>query len=311
MTLGRPNDAGSRLEIIAAGLACTVQDLGRPGHAHEGVPPSGAADAASHRLANRLVGNDETDATLEATLGGLVVRLAGGGPARAVALTGAPAPLRVAGRPAPLYAPVAVRPGEVVELGTPAHGLRSYLAVAGGVDAAAELGSRSTDVLSGLGPPPLAAGDTIPLGRPPAAAAAAADVAPARGGGRRGATTLAVVAGPRDDRLGPGGWELLLATTWIAASTSNRIGVRLDGPALATVAGELPPEGVVTGAVQVPPSGRPVVFLADHPVTGGYPVVAVLADDEAVAAAAQIRPGQQVRFRRAGASPTRSSGGWQ
>lgn len=285
------------LLVRAAGPLSTVQDLGRPGHAHEGVPPSGALDRPSHRLANRLVGNPATAATLEVTLGGLAVTLGGDGPARSVALTGAPAPLRVGGRHAPLYAPVAVRPGETVELGLATHGLRCYLAVAGGIVVPAELGSRSADLLSGLGPPPLEPGTRLPLGDA-LAAPAAVDVAAAAGppAPAAGIATVAVVPGPRSDRLGPGGWEALVAADWTVAPTSNRVGLRLTGPRLPVLAGEVPPEGIATGALQLPPGGRPVVFLADHPVTGGYPVVAVVAGEVGLAALAQLRPGAAVRF---------------
>lgn len=280
--------------VLRTGVSTTVQDLGRAGHAHEGVPPSGAADPLSHRLANRLVGNAETCATLEVVLGGLAVRIDGPG-VRTVAVAGAPAPLLVGGRPAALNAPVAARPGDIVELGAPRSGLRTYLAVAGGIAAPTELGSRSTDLLSGLGPPPLSPGDVLPLGPPPRVSPAV-DVAPTRVAAYG---ALAVLPGPRADRLGPGGWDRLLATAWVVAPTSNRVGLRLEGPPLPVASGELPPEGIVTGAVQVPPGGRPVVFLADHPVTGGYPVVAVLADDDDLAAAAQARPGERLRLRRA------------
>lgn len=282
------NTAG--LEVLAAGALTTVQDAGRPGHAHEGVPPSGAADARSYALANRLVGNPAGEAALEVTLGGLRVRLAGGA-IRHMAVAGAPAPLVVDGRPVPVLAPVAVRPGQVVELGLPPAGLRSYLAVAGGVDVAPELGSRSADVLSGLGPPPLQAGDVLPLGAPgpppPAVDAAPPPAMPA---------TVELLAGPRDDWLTDASWNALAAAAWTVSADSNRVGVRLAGPTLEIARrGELPPEGIVTGAVQVPPSGQPVVFLTDHPVTGGYPVVAVV-DDDGLSVVAQARPGATLRL---------------
>ena len=243
-----------------------------------------------------LVGNLPGAATIEVTLGGLAVVLKGTGAVRSVALTGAPAPLVVGGRPAALYAPVAVRPGEAVVVGTPGRGLRSYLAVAGGVEVAAEVASRSTDLLSGLGPPPLQPGQRLPLGGPIATGPApGADVAAVSApGGVAG--RVRIVPGPRADRLGPGAWQELTSVTWIVAPTSNRVGLRLAGPRLATVPGELPPEGLCTGAVQVPPGGHPVVFLADHPVTGGYPVVGVVDGDADLAALAQLRPGDELRL---------------
>ncbi len=298
---------GPGLVVLDPGRLTTVQDLGRPGHAHEGVPPSGALDLPSHRLANRLAGNDPTAATLEITLGGLAVTLEGPGPARAIAVTGAPTPLLVGGQPAPLYLPVGVRPGETLVLGTPGHGLRSYLAVAGGIAVATTLGSRSTDLLSGLGPPPLRAGDHLPLGPPPPGPPppgldVAAAASPAAAGTAARPSVVALHPGPRPDALAPGGWETLTSAAWVVAPASNRVGLRLAGPALRTVSGELPPEGMATGGVQVPPGGQPVVFLADHPVTGGYPVVGVVDAEADLARLAQLRPGSVLRLA-VGASP--------
>jgi biotin-dependent carboxylase-like uncharacterized protein len=288
------------LLVLDGGPLTTVQDLGRPGHAHEGVPPSGAADRCAHGLANRLVGNPTTEATLEITFGGLRLRLTGGG-TRHVALTGAPGPLVVGGRAAPIYRAVAVRPGELVAVGPPVAGLRSYLAVAGGIATAPELGSRSSDLLSGLGPPPLHAGAILAVG--PAAVTPAADVVPVPDLG--GDAELRFTRGPRDDWLSPDAWELVVSTPWRVAGASNRVGLRLEGPPLRdTAGGELAPEGIVTGAVQVPPGGRPIIFLNDHPVTGGYPVVAVI-DDDSLPAAAQARPGTVVRL-----LPARSGYRW-
>ena len=277
------------IEVVAAGPSTTVQDLGRPGHAHLGVPPSGALDRPAAELANRLVGNSADAAVLETTLSGPTLRL-DGSPLRWIALTGAAASLRVGGRPVPLFAPVAVRAGQLVEVGAAVTGLRSYLAVSGGVDVAAVLGSRSTDLLGGLGPPVLRDGDHLPLGSP--TNAPFVDVAPAPTPG----SVLRVIPGPRADRLVDGALASLTSGVWTVSPRSNRIGVRLLGEPLAwAVPDELPSEGLVTGSVQVPPNGQPVVFLADHPVTGGYPVLAVLRE-ASLPSAAQLRPGASVRF---------------
>ncbi len=157
----------SVLEVVErAGPLTTVQDLGRPGYAHLGVPRSGALDPPALRLANRLVGNPEDAAGLEITLGRLRARLDRAG---TVALTGAGAPLRVDGRPAPLErAGIRAGPGACIEVGAAVAGLRPYLAVAGGIAVPPVLGSRSTDTLSGLGPPSLRDGVTLPLGTPTA-----------------------------------------------------------------------------------------------------------------------------------------------
>ena len=277
------------IEVVRSGPLATVQDLGRAGYAHLGVPFSGAADRASLCLANRLVGNAEDVAGLELTFGGAALRFAS---AAWIAVTGAPLSVR----PGTMNAPCHVPAGAVVEFGTPSSAVRTYLAVRGGIDVPPVLGSRSTDVLSGLGPAPLSAGDRLPVGR--ATGLITVDVAP--GLEPEEEPVLRIAAGPRDD------WFETLAPLTRAAyevtAQSNRVGVRLDGPALVRRRqGELPSEGMVTGSVQVPPNGLPIVFLADHPTTGGYPVAAVLVAED-IPRAAQLRPGQRVRFRFVGGS---------
>ncbi|GHF73666.1 allophanate hydrolase [Kitasatospora xanthocidica] len=276
--------------VARPGLLTTVQDLGRPGHAHLGVPRSGALDRPAHRLANRLVGNPETAATLETTLLGCAVRVE-----RAVtaAVTGAPCAVRVDGRPAAWAAPVRLPAGALLEVGPATRGVRSYVAFAGGIAVVPVLGSRSTDLLSGLGPPPLAAGDALPLGEP-SGASGGADVVPCSGAPE--VVVLPLLLGPRDDWFTARSLASLARADYRVSPTSNRIGLRLDGPGLERAReGELPSEGMVLGAVQVPPSGRPVIFLADHPTTGGYPVVGVV-PATALPAAAQAAPGTPVRF---------------
>jgi biotin-dependent carboxylase-like uncharacterized protein len=279
------------IEVLRPGPLATVQDLGRPGYAHLGVGRSGAADRAGLRLANRLVGNPETAAGLEITLGGFAARF----DARAlVALTGAPAPARLAGRTAAPYGPVEAGPGDVLELGPPDRGVRTYLAVRGGIDVPAVFGSRATDLLGGLGPPALAAGTRLPVGGG-TAGFPIVDLAPLPEPPAE--LTLAVRAGPRADWFAPGALDLLGSRPYEVTPDSNRVGVRLSGPPLRHAgARELPTEGLVEGALQVPPSGQPIVMLADHPVTGGYPVIAVV-DEDAIALAAQARPGDRIRFR--------------
>jgi biotin-dependent carboxylase-like uncharacterized protein len=287
------------LEVLATGPLATVQDLGRPGYAHWGVTRSGAADRVSARLANRLVGNPEDAASIEVTFGGLRVRATGD---LRVTVTGAPCPVRVGQRPVAPNVPVALPSGEELSLDPPDRGLRSYVAVQGGLDVAPVLGSRATDLLGELGPPVLRDGDELPVGDlvadyPPV------DLAAVRGPAA-GAVELRVLLGPRDDWFTAEARDQLLAQTWVAEPDSSRIGVRLAGAALERARDdELTSEGVVRGALQVPPSGSPTVFLADHPVTGGYPVICVVLDED-VDRAAQVRPGQAVRFRVAG-SPAR------
>lgn len=288
MTDTLPTDRA--LEVVRAGALTTIQDLGRPGHAHLGVTGSGALDRPAHRLANRLVGNPAGAATLETTLNGCAVRA---GADVTVAVTGAPCPVTVDGRPAPWGAPVRVPAGSVVSAGTATHGVRSYLAFSGGVDVAPVLGSRATDLLSGLGPEPLTDGTLLPLGTA-GGLPVHAPVLPCPGPPRD--LVLPVVLGPRDDWFTARGLRTFASGTYRVSTSSNRIGLRVEGPPLERAGtGELPSEGMVTGAVQVPPDGLPVVFLADHPTTGGYPVIGIV-PEEALAAAAQAAPGTALRF---------------
>jgi biotin-dependent carboxylase-like uncharacterized protein len=279
------------LTVLASGPLATVQDRGRSGFAAIGVPRSGAADAAAAGLANRLVGNAAAAAVLEVTAGGLRIRAER---TVLIAVTGAPAAVTVDGRAAPFGAPLTLAPGAVLGLGVPPVGLRTYVAVRGGIAVPRVLGSRSTDTLSGLGPTPLAQGDRLPVGDL-AAEEPFVDVAPVRPPSSE--PVLRVLPGPRRDWLDPAAWTALTRELWTVTADSNRVGLRLAGPELTRArTDELPSEGLVPGAVQVPPDGAPVLFLADHPVTGGYPVLAVVATPD-LGAAAQLRPGDSLRFR--------------
>lgn len=279
------------IEVVAPGPLCTVQDLGRPGLAHLGVGHSGATDRPALRLANRLVGNPEGAAGLEATLGGLALRFEAAG---LVAVAGAPALVTVGGRAGGMYAPLPVRAGETVDLGAPERGVRCYVALRGGIAVEPVLGSRSTDLLAGLGPPQLVAGMRLLVGED-AGDFPAVDVAPVRP--LPDVVVLRALLGPREDWFTPQARETLGRQTYDVSPASDRVGLRLHGPALQRArSDELPSEGMVEGALQVTPDGMPVLLLADHPVTGGYPVIAVVDPDD-VHLAAQARPGQQVRFR--------------
>ncbi len=280
------------LQVLATGALTTVQDLGRPGFAAIGIGASGAADRRSCALANRLVGNQREAAALELTFGGLSVQASG---IVLLAVTGAPCTLTT-NRPAGagMNAPFYLRDGEQLVIGAPSTGLRTYLAVRGGVDVPSVLGSRSTDLLAGLGPDPLAPGDELRVGEQKAAAPGV-DLAPVPDPPGE-VVDLSVVPGPRDDWFVPEALAALTAEPYAVSSDSNRIGMRLEGRELVRRrTDELPSEGMVPGALQVPPNGRPTVFLADHPVTGGYPVIAVVVRPD-VDRAAQARPGQPVHF---------------
>lgn len=288
------------LVVRSAGALSTVQDLGRPGWYHIGVGVAGAADRASHRLANRLLGNAEDAATVECLLGGLVLEATA---TVTVAVTGAPAPVTVDGVPAGHSSVVTLRAGQRLALGMPPAGLRAYVAVRGGLDVPAVLGSRSRDTLAGIGPEPLAGGRELPVGAP-LGPWPGVDVAPVRL--PSGEPVVArVMLGPRDDWFtDPGD---LFRGAWRVSADCDRVGARLDRVGDAPVLRrrsdrELATEGVALGAIQVPPSGQPVVFLADHPVTGGYPVIGTVLDAD-IDRLAQARPAQLVHFRPAGGQP--------
>jgi biotin-dependent carboxylase-like uncharacterized protein len=276
------------LEVVRPGPLTTVQDLGRPGYAHLGVSPSGALDAPAARRANRIVGNPVEAACLEITLGGLTLRTEG---EVEIAVTGAPGPVRIGGTVAATHQSIAVRAGELIEIGNATSGLRRYLAVRGGIDVPPVLGSRSRDVLGDLGPAPLRAGDRLPIGTGAGLREPAGEPESPVGG----PVLVRAMLGPRDD------WftdpAVLGRSAYRMSPLSNRVGARLTGPALTrAITRELPSEGLVTGAVQVPADGQPLIFLNDHPTTGGYPVIAVVDRDD-LPLIAQARPGTQVRFR--------------
>jgi biotin-dependent carboxylase-like uncharacterized protein len=237
------------------------------------------------------VGNDESAAVVESTAGGLRLRAER---TMLVAVPRGPPPVTVDGRSAPFAAPLTLVPGAVLALGAPEVGLRTYVAVRGGIDVPPVLGSRSTDTLSGLGPAPLAPGDRLPVGALSADEPFVDVAAVAR---PSSVPVLRVLPGPRRDWLEPAAWTALTTHEWTVTPDSNRVGLRLTGPELRRArAEELPSEGLVPGALQVPPDGAPVLFLADHPVTGGYPVLAVVLTVD-LPAAAQLRPGDALRFR--------------
>ena len=280
------------LDVLRAGPLTLVQDLGRPGLAHLGVGRSGAADRRAHALANRLVANPADRATLEITMGGFSAQVRGG--PVAIAVTGADAHPCVDGIPFGLNSVRLLLPGQVLSLDTPHAGLRSYLAVRGGIAVAPVLGSRSYDTMSQIGPPPLRTGDAVPVGRPGEAfpELEQAPVEPITGD----PLTLTVIPGPRDEWFADP--DALVDTRWVASDLCDRVGVRLAGPPLPPrwPGRQLPSEGAARGAIQVPPGGRPVILGPDHPVTGGYPVIGVVADAD-TDKLAQLRPGQRVRLR--------------
>lgn len=279
------------LEVLLPGPLALVEDLGRPGLSHLGVTRSGAADRRAHALANRLVANPGDRATIEVTLGGFSARVHGDD--IAIAVTGADTNPAVNGIPFGTNSIQHVHDGDVISMSAPFTGLRSYLAVRGGIAVDPVLGSRSYDMMSAIGPTPLRRGDVLPVGEhteefPELDQAPVAAI---------GATVfdLRVVPGPRDD------WfvdpDILVRTNWRVTNHSDRVGMRLMGMPLEQrqPGRQLPSEGAVRGSIQVPPSGFPVILGPDHPVTGGYPVIGVVTDED-IDNVAQIRPGQTVRL---------------
>jgi KipI family sensor histidine kinase inhibitor len=264
------------LRVVNAGVATSVQDRGRLGYAYLAVPESGAVDRLSADLVNRLVGNPPDAAVLE-TAGGLVLE--------------ALVPVLVAD--SATGAVHALQAGQTVAVNPAGGELWAYLAVRGGFEVAQVLGSRSWDSLSKLGPQLPQPGETLASGADPGQPVAT-DLAPHPPSEQT--TVIRISVGPRADWFTEGAHQQLTTTDWTVAS-SSRVGARLSGAVLTRVrADELPSEGLVTGAIQVPPDGQPVVMLADHPTTGGYPVIAVV-DDADIARLAQRPPGTTVRFR--------------
>ena len=309
-------------EVVATGLQALFQDAGRPGQARQGVSASGALDATAFRVANQLLGNEADATVIELLHGGFALRAL---TRTVVAVTGATGPLDLkdasgALLPAERHVPLAMEPGDVLMVGAPERGLRSYLAVRGGFDVAPVLGSSATDTLAGVGPEPLRMGQGLAVGRRIRGAVDAAeagmakletllphlpDPVPSNSRGadavQRHAIVLDLVLGPRTDWFDGESLELLQQQCWQVTQQSNRVGLRLLGEKpLQRAAGfqgrELPSEGTALGALQVPANGQPVLFLADHPLTGGYPVIGCVAPHH-LDLAAQLPPGVFVRFK--------------
>ena len=309
----------SGLRVLSPGIHSLIQDLGRQGHSALGVSAAGALDRASLRRANRLVGNAPSAAAIETVAGGLRVQAIGD---QVLAVAGAPSALTVVTpsaspsetetgdlqngdtqstaearqRTVPVAAPFALLDGEILTIGVPDAGFRSYVAVRGGVDAPPVLGSRSTDTMSGIGPKPLAAGQVLPCGgAAESGVVGSPEIQPEYPG--EGVTLLDIILGPRADWFDQAAIDSLCAQDWTVKPESNRVGMRLQGtPLQRSRAGELPSEGTVAGAIQMPPEGLPVLFLADHPITGGYPVIGVVVDHQ-LDLAAQVPIGGSIRFR--------------
>lgn len=280
-----------RLTIESVGMLATLQDLGRHGFAHLGVGQSGAADRASYRLANRLVGNAAGAACIETTFGQLTFSVDA---TTLIAVTGAAAPVSRNGRRYALNTAFTVRAGDRVSLGVPTAGLRSYVAIRGGLNGTRVLGSMAWDTMAQIGTPPLSPGTVVGIGGY-SSGWPATDLAPVTPVGMT-SMRLPLRLGPRDDWFSAEVPTLLATSCFTVTPDTDRIGARLDGPHLPRQRdGELASEGVVIGALQVPTRGRPTLFLADRPVTGGYPVVGVVPEPY-VNQVAQAVPGTRIQF---------------
>lgn len=273
------------IHVEQAGLRATVQDAGRYGHHRAGVPRSGPADPFAFRAAQALVGNGGDDAAIEIVGLPFTFRLAD---ARLVAATGREVRL-VARDPLPGWSSVFVRGGQLVTVAGTERTRYAYLAVSGGIVTPIVLGSRSAYPPADLGGT-VRSGDALPLGP------ARANAMPA---GRRVrceyGTTIRAVAGPHGDRFDDP--DAVFAAAFTVSAQSDRQGVRLEGAPLAPRAGEILTCGVVAGAIQVPRGGKPIVLLADHQTTGGYPIIATVIESD-LGRVSQAAPGEQVRFSR-------------
>lgn len=285
------------ITVLDAGLLSSLQDRGRPGFARLGIGRAGAADLPALQLANALVGNPPDACAIEFTLRGPRLRLER---AARIALTGAPLPRATCnGEPLPMWQPVACPADSVLEFATMPTGCRSYLAVGGGIAVPPWLGSRSTDLNAGVGAwdgRALRAGDRLPLGTDGALAGHgrrwSLDPRPWFDTGRE----LRLLPASHTTLLDAASREALTGARFQLRADSNRVGARLQGPALQLRAPlELVSEAVIAGVMQLPPGGQPIVLLNEHPVTGGYPRIAQLAAVD-LPRLAQRRPGDMLRF---------------
>jgi len=285
--------AMAHVSVVRPGMLTTIQDLGRWGHQQSGVPVAGPMDAYSHRLANRLVGNPDGAAALEITLLGPVLEAHGD---IVCAVAGAEFELTAGDRPAPMHRAVTIAPGERLRFAGRAAGARATLAVRGGFDVPPLFGSRSTSVLSRMGPfggRALLAGDELAVGPPPAG--------PARPAGLplglpSGGARLRVVAGPHDGMFTPEALEVLAGARFVVTPQSNRMGYRLEGPKLAhRTSADILSDATPIGSLQVPASGQPILLMADRQTTGGYPRIATVISAD-LPLAGQLAPGDWIAF---------------
>jgi antagonist of KipI len=285
----------NRLRIIRSGMLTTVQDLGRWGFQENGVPVAGPMDEYSHRLANRLVGNDPSAATLEVTLIGPELDVAHD---VVCAVTGAEFVLSMGETRVPSHEAFLLRSGRTLKFGERSRGARATVAFRGGIEVEPVLGSRATSLFSamgGLNGRALKAGDLLSLGeeaaRPPTTA---------RGHGlpiQSGGATLRVIVGPHEDFFTGTAYDTLFGSRFTVTPASNRMGYRLEGPPLAHAGrADILSDATPLGSIQVPGSGQPILLMADRQTTGGYPKIATVIGAD-LPLAGQLSPGDRIEFR--------------
>jgi biotin-dependent carboxylase-like uncharacterized protein len=285
------------VEVIKAGLLTTIQDRGRFGCAMLGVGRAGAMDDVAMRLANALAGNAPDAAVFEVTLAGPRLRFVD---AATIALAGAEFPVRVGEREVAMWRPVDVDAGDVLDFGTARHGVRAYLAVAGGFVGETTLGSVSVDVNAGIGGRPLREGDRIAVQPPTEDRESSRDARwsldPRPWLDADAAHAIRLVRGTHFDALDAASRDALFSASFRIGKDSNRVGFRLEGAALALRAPlELVSEPLAIGTLQLPPGGAPIALMAEHPTVGGYPRIGQIAAVD-LPRLAQRRPGDVVRF---------------
>jgi biotin-dependent carboxylase-like uncharacterized protein len=283
------------LRVQTPGLFSTIQDLGRLNAISAGVQQGGAMDRFAHSAANLLVGNDPAQATLECTFTGPNLTAE---TACLIAITGADFEPQINGAAAPSWTGLFLGPGDRLTFGTRRAGARIYIAIGGGIEADRWLGSASTNVLASRGGKegrPLKSGDAISTAGGPRKPAVAGRALPETLRPDYGDHTLHAIAGPQVKRLSPEGRGFLFGAPYRLSRDSDRMGYRLEGPVMPTSGEELLSFGLVSGAVQVPRNGQPILLMADCQTAGGYPVVATVVS-ASMPIAAQLLPGDEVRF---------------
>jgi biotin-dependent carboxylase-like uncharacterized protein len=291
------NNSPRIVQIVQPGPMTLVQDRGRFGFQKLGVSVSGAVDIDSFDLGNLLVGNDPDAACLEVLLGGLEIVFLGDS---VIAVTGTESDVTIDGVPISLGVSYFVHSDARLKLGIATDGLRTYIAVAGGIDIPQMLGSRSTHIASKIGGVDgrsLAAGDALNLGEPTDLAASGLLLEGETTSCPTGEISVRIMMGPQDDEFSDAGIESLLNSSYVVSDQSNRQGLRLEGPVIESKSGryDIVSDAVVNGSIQVPGDGKPIILLADRQTTGGYAKIATIATVD-LPRLGQATPGTNITF---------------